>query len=267
MVLLHMKRSEMEQFLYETSVAASVKETVAQLAELHNLRAKIQVLKMEGEELAKHGPAKLPEKQGLDEYSETHVEKGPFYASDPTGRRTGNACDPQVSKVLLKTLDEAVAAASRDQVARKVPLTHAALREAVDNVRGAVMICYPMGLPEWDLVRLLLEDKEGDACTQYGHETLDPGSSTLWFAGKQMINEKPLSEYLGRHEKTKAVVKLQKKGAGAPSREPIVDPETQKAMMAWHYKKQEEQKVGGTARSRRSRRWVALQEAGGAESR
>eukprot|EP00983_Pelagomonas_calceolata_P076123 1153286-Pelagomonas_calceolata.AAC.3 len=32
---------------------------------------------------------------------------------------------------------------------------------------------------------------------QYGHETLDPGSSTLWFAGKQMINEKPLSEYLG----------------------------------------------------------------------
>ena len=49
---------------------------------------------------------------------------------------------------------------------------------------------------------------------------------------------------LCRHEKTKAVVKLQKKGSGAPSREPIVDPETQKAMLAWHYKKQEEQKVG-----------------------
>ena len=39
-------------------------------------------------------------------------------------------------------------------------------------------------------------------------------------------------------------MKLQKKGGGAPSREPIVDAETQKAMMAWHYKKQEEQKVG-----------------------
>lgn len=38
-------------------------------------------------------------------------------------------------------------------------------------------------------------------------------------------------------------MKLQKKGGGAPSREPMVDPETQKAMMAWHYKKQEEQKV------------------------
>jgi hypothetical protein len=45
---------------------------------------------MEGEELAKHGPAKLPDKQGLDEYADTPVEKGAFYASDPTGRRTGN---------------------------------------------------------------------------------------------------------------------------------------------------------------------------------
>lgn len=59
-----------------------------------------------------------------------------------------------------------------------------------------------------------------------------------------MMPEKKLSEYLGRHEKTKAVVKLQKKGQGAPAREPVVDQETQKAMMAWYYKKQEEQKVG-----------------------
>lgn len=40
---LRMQRSDMEQFLYETTVAASVKEAVIQLAELHNLRAKIQV--------------------------------------------------------------------------------------------------------------------------------------------------------------------------------------------------------------------------------
>jgi hypothetical protein len=43
---------------------------------------------------------------------------------------------------------------------------HSALKEAVDNIRGAVMICYPMGLPEWDLIRMLLEDREGDACSQ-----------------------------------------------------------------------------------------------------
>lgn len=37
--------------------------------------------------------------QGIDEYQEEPVEKGAFYLQDPTGRRTGNACDPKVSKV------------------------------------------------------------------------------------------------------------------------------------------------------------------------
>jgi hypothetical protein len=33
--------------------------------------------------------------------------------------------------------------------------------------------------------------------------------------------EKPLAEYMGRNERTRATVKLQKKGQGAPSREPV----------------------------------------------
>ncbi|KAL6764920.1 flagellar basal body protein [Haematococcus lacustris] len=242
MVLIHIKRSDQEQFLFETTVSASVKETVAVLVELHNLRAKIAMLKLEGEELSKYGPAKPLDKQGIDEYAEVPVDKGKHYCMDPTGRRTGNACDPEVAKVLLRTLDEASATASKVQAEKKIPLTRALLMEAVDNVRGAVMICYPMGLPEWDLVRMLLEDREEDVGASYGHERLDADSATLWFAAKQMAPDKPLSEYLGRHEKTKAVLKLQKKGAGAPGREPPVDQETQKAMMAWYYKKQEEQK-------------------------
>jgi len=237
-----MKRSDLEQFLYETTVEASVKDTVQELATIHNLRQKITRLKLEGEELAKYGPAKLPEKQGIDQYSETPVEKGPFYNMDPTGRRTGNACSPDVSKVLIKTLEEAVAVASKDQVTKKVNLTKKMLLDAVDNIRGAVMICYPMGLPEWDLVRQNLEDTEDLTGTSFAAEEMDPETSTLWFAGKQMLPDKQLKEYLGRHEKTKAVVKLQKKGQGAPSREPVVDQDTQKAMMSWYYKKQEEQK-------------------------
>lgn len=43
----------------------------------------------------------------------------------------------------------------------------------------------------------------------------------MWFAGKQMIEENKVSVHVGRHENTKAVVKLQKKGQGAPSREPV----------------------------------------------
>jgi hypothetical protein len=56
---------------------------------------------------------------------------------------------------------------------------------------------------------------------QFGGIDLDPASSTLWFAGKQLLPDKLLSEYMGRNERTRAVVKLQKKGQGPPAREPV----------------------------------------------
>ncbi|KAG1664520.1 hypothetical protein FOA52_007784 [Chlamydomonas sp. UWO 241] len=242
MVLLHMKRSDLEQFLFDTTVEASVKETVAVLSRVNNLRQRLMRLKLEGEELAKYGPAKQPDKQGIDEYQEDKVEKGTHYMQDPTGRRTGNACSPEVAKVLLKTLEDGVALGHKSQVERKVALTERMLLDAVDNVRGAVMICYPMGLPEWDLVRGSLEGAEDLSETQFAAEEMDPATAQLWFAGKQMLPEKQLKDYVGRHEKSKVVVKLTGKGGGAPSREPAVDAETQKAMMSFYHKKQEEQK-------------------------
>ena len=56
---------------------------------------------------------------------------------------------------------------------------------------------------------------------QYGTDDIEVDSSSLWFAGKQMVAENKLKAHVGRHEKTKAVVKLQKKGQGAPAREPV----------------------------------------------
>ena len=65
-------------------------EAIADIAHIHNLRQRVTKLKIEGAELAKHGPAKKPDQQGIDTYSEDAVEKGEHYAMDPTGRRTGN---------------------------------------------------------------------------------------------------------------------------------------------------------------------------------
>jgi hypothetical protein len=59
---------------------------------------------------------------------------------------------------------------------------------------------------------------------QYGTDDVESESASLWFAGKQMLQENKLGMHVGRHEKTKAVVKLQKKGQGAPSREPVCTP-------------------------------------------
>ena len=56
---------------------------------------------------------------------------------------------------------------------------------------------------------------------QYGTDDVELDTSSLWFAAKQMLPENKLKTHVGRHEKTKAVVKLQKQGQGAPAREPV----------------------------------------------
>lgn len=180
--------------------------------------------------------------QQQEDFGYGAVEKGQNYKADPTGRRIGNAPDATVAAVLTKTLEEAVEAQHSKHAANKTPLTVKALEEAIDKVRGAVMICYPMGLPDWDVVRQCLEGNEELAGTSYANDEFDPESSQLWFAGKMMIPENKLSDHVGRHEKTKVVVKVTKKGAGAPQREQAIDQTTQKEMMAFYHRKQEEMK-------------------------
>lgn len=40
----------------------------------------------------------------------------------------------------------------------KIPITIKEIEENFNNVRGAVTMAYPMGLPEWDLARIALDD-------------------------------------------------------------------------------------------------------------
>ena len=77
---------------------------------------------------------------------------------------------------------------------------------------------------------------------QAAKEVILPEEGTLWFSGKEMLRGKLLADYVGRNEKTKIVVKLNKRGTGAPAREPVVNEEQQKAMMSYYYRKQEEWK-------------------------
>jgi len=250
MVLIHCKgKSDDHQFLFETTVENSVSQVVRELVEIHNLRLRIQRLKVEGDELAQHGPCRPPDKQGLDEDIQAEAdgvlipERGPTYCKDPNGKRDGNAPIAQVQIMLRKALDDAATVASKKQVERKVVTTKKSLLEAIDVVRGAVMIAYPMGIPEWDPVRMDIEADEKPSDTLVGQDVLDPSTAQLWWAGKQLIAQNPLRAHVGRNEKTKIVAKLQKKGSGAPQREAPVSAEEQKAMMAYYHKRQEEMRA------------------------
>merc|ERR1711881_759357 len=70
-------------------------------------------------------------------------------------------------------------------------------------------------------------------------ETMD---TAMWWAGKDMQQDKMLHEYVGKNEKTKLVCRKQPKASGAPARESRVDKETHSAMLQHYYKKQEEEK-------------------------
>ncbi len=123
---------------------------------------------------------------------------------------------------------------------QQTTVTFSQLREAFLNIKGSVMIAYPMGLPDYDPVSTLLNEE-----TPYQHpDMLDPETAVMWFAGKELHRDHKLmdTKSIGRNEKTTVIVKLTKKGVGAPVRESPVTAEQQKEIMAYYYRKQEENK-------------------------
>lgn len=229
-----------------TNAQTKVDDAVREVVGIHNARLRIQRLRAEIEELAKHGPSKPMEEQGIDEevsglsLTEEKKERGPTYCADPLGKRTGEAPEKELAKVLLDAAGEADKAASSSKVEARQCLTLAALEEAIQTVSGAVMICYPMGLPPWDPVKDMLEGTEQLAGSSAAKDVFDPDTAQMFFASKAMVRSNPLSSHVGKNEKTKVVVKLVKKGGQAPAKEQAVDAETQKAMMAFYHKKRQE---------------------------
>jgi len=250
MVILDVKRTEKKnEFLFETTVKIDVKDLLRELCDLHNLRLKVLRLSVTCKELAKHGPIRPEETRGISsEIGKVSELDANAYGTptnpDEHGYRTGCPPPPEVADVLSRTAEEAEAAVSHALVQQRRTLTRDVCQTHIDNLRGAVMIAYPAfhRLPVYDPVRAELEDREELDGASEMQDVLDFSQTNLWWAGKELKSENTLESYIGRNEKTKIVCKLCSKASGAPVREPRVDEQTHKAMLAHYYKKQEEQK-------------------------
>ncbi|XP_019384371.1 PREDICTED: UPF0769 protein C21orf59 homolog [Crocodylus porosus] len=254
MVRLHVKRGDESQFLLEAAAEAPVDELTRLAAAIYNGRLKVQRLCSEMESLAEHGIFLPPNMQGLtdeqieelklkDEWAEKCIPSGgSVFKKDEIGRRNGHAPNEKMKEVLKKTIEEAKALISKKQVQANVCIGMEMVKDAVDQLRGAVMIVYPMGLPPYDPVRMEFEDKEDLSGTHAGLEVIAETEAQLWWAAKELKRTNKLSDYVGKNEKTKIIVKIQKKGQGAPAREPLISNEEQKQMMLYYHKKQEELK-------------------------
>jgi len=250
MVLLDVKKGDKKnEFLYESTVKANVGELLKELCEVHNLRLKVIRLSMSCRELAKYGPMRPEETRGisddLSKVTELDVNAyGKPTNPDPHGYRTGVPPPPEVSDVLSRTAEEAEAAVHHALVEQKKCVDRKTCQTQIDNMRGAVMIAYPAfhRLPVYDPARIDLEDREELDGASELQDVLDHTTTNFWWAGKELRVDQSLEQYVGRNEKTKLVAKLCPKSTGAPVREPRIDENTHKAMLAHYYKKQEEQK-------------------------
>ncbi|XP_014666088.1 PREDICTED: UPF0769 protein C21orf59-like [Priapulus caudatus] len=254
MVKLQVKYRDELQFLYETVVDTPVGDILKEVVAIYNGRLKVQRLCSDMEELASHGVVIPHEMQGLtdeqvhelklrDEWVEKCVPSGGYVESkDPIGRRNGRAPNEKMAGVITRTVSEAKAEISKKQAEASVCVTQTMIGDALDQLRGASMIVYPMGLPPHDPVRMEIENREDLTGTQASQEVIDPALAQLWWAGKELQHDKALQEYVGKNEKTKIVVKLNKRGLGAPAREPICTEEQKKQMMLDAYRRQEQLK-------------------------
>uniref|UniRef100_A0A8C5SJ99 Cilia and flagella associated protein 298 n=1 Tax=Laticauda laticaudata TaxID=8630 RepID=A0A8C5SJ99_LATLA len=128
------------------------------------------------------------------------------------------------------------------QVEANVCVTTRMVKDALDQLRGAVMIVYPMGLPPYDPIRMEFENKEDLSGTQAALEIVEEPEAQLWWAAKELKRTNQLSDYVGKNEKTKIIIKIQKKGQGAPAREPVISSEEHKQMILFYHRRQEELK-------------------------
>ncbi|KAG8590875.1 hypothetical protein GDO81_006951 [Engystomops pustulosus] len=254
MVRLHVKHGDESQFLFDTTVSVSVEELTKQVTSIYNGRLKVSRICSEMEELSEHGITLPPNMQGLtDEQIEELKLKdewetkctpsgGSVFKKDELGRRNGHAPDENMKKVLQKTMEEARALIAKKQAEANVCVTMDMVKDALDQLRGAVMIVYPMGLPPHDPIRMEFENNEDLSGTQAGQAVIEEANTQLWWAGKELLRKQKLVDYVGKNEKTKIIVKIQKRGNGAPAREPVISEEEQKKMMMYYHRRQEELK-------------------------
>ncbi|XP_063812513.1 cilia- and flagella-associated protein 298 isoform X2 [Pseudophryne corroboree] len=232
MVRLHVKHGDDSQFLFDTTVSVPVEDLVKQVAAIYNGRLKVNRICAEMEELAEHGITMPPNMQGLtdeqiqelklkDEWeAKCEPSGGSGFKKDEIGRRNGRAPNENMKKVLQKTMEEAKALLSKKQAEANVCVTMDMVKDALDQLRGAVMIVYPMGLPPHDPIRMEFENNEDLSGTQAGQMVIEEPEAQLWWAGKELMRKQKLGDYVGKNEKTKIIVKIQKRGHGA--REPVV---------------------------------------------
>ena len=251
MVVLHVKKND-SLFLLETKLDASVDATLDKILCIYNGSLKIARICSEITDLARHGIYLPQEMRGLleeqiaelnlvDKEGEVCIPSGGYdLDADPYQRRNGRRPKENMKDILDKAVSDAKENISTVNVKKNKLMTWEDIRNTLDLLQGAVTIVYPMGLPEYDPIRMEFENRENLDGTQASKDVIDGTQAVLWFASKELCRGRQLKDYLGKNEKSKVIVKLSTKSQGQPVREPVFSEEEQKRLMLANHKRKEE---------------------------
>ncbi|XP_073104586.1 uncharacterized protein [Elaeis guineensis] len=108
---------------------------------------------------------------------------------------------PDVALALERTLSEAEVYASKDQVQYKRFLSPHALRAHIKSIEKEVKGSQLMSLSDLNLSQFFSDSEHHDGMQ-------------LWWAGKELVRGKRLSDYIGENEKTKIIIRLKSVSTG-----------------------------------------------------
>jgi hypothetical protein len=189
------------------------------------MRLKLDRASIALEDLAAKGPLKPEELRGLKDYDDfvknedittiNGLKKipprvGQREVVDDTHYRLGWLLSEEMTKMMLEESMKTKELIHKSQVDRKVNLSMKMLTDQLDIIRGIVMMAYPAyyGLGEWEPIKVILENNEEFDEKMNLTDDLNPENSTIWIVGKELQKGKRLSDYFGKNEKQKLVVKV-----------------------------------------------------------
>lgn len=245
MVLIQAKTPDEENdiFAIETSTESLIANIKEELVKICNLRKRVLKLADAALELVEHGCLRPEELRGIsdEELKISNNNENPFKDATNPDRynfRTGIPPPTDCAKQLKEICRYIKKQLSVEQAEKYVTVTLEMLNSFLQSIISALQSCYPKweDLPSYDTTRIIIEKED------FFKDELTCGETSIWWAGKEMPPTKHLKELIGKNEKSKLKVKLQRTKDGPPVRESRIDQETYKAMLAYYHKKTKEEK-------------------------
>ncbi|KAI8836577.1 hypothetical protein BC829DRAFT_405647 [Chytridium lagenaria] len=255
MVVIKVKKSDELLFTYETMTTTSTTDLINKLCAIYNERLRLRRLIGAVSDILQYGLWKEEKDHGysmeeieLFTYMEEDPSKGKIIEKDgtnyilnrdPTGRRTGECPNVEASLKIRNAMEKAESLL-KETTTMETSLNLEDITAKIISIGEALIAAYPIGLPDWEPAKDIIENCEDLKGTAASKEVIEKSEAALWLASKEIVPGKLLSDFVGRNEKTRVIMKLMKNKNGPPCQEPAIPESMRKDLLSYFSSKEKE---------------------------